>query len=371
MQVRRIIRRPFTVILAAALGAITLVAAPAAQASSTTLCTGSISCLLAGRSDAGYGLLSFISYWNQTPGHNCTNYAAYRLSHGGRLVARPPGTGGAATWGVAARAAGVPVNDSPTVGAIAWWPASASSPSGHVAYVEQVMSDGSVLVSEDNLNGDFRWRHMTRGTGWPSGFIHYPRSNGSPSGVFTSVSAAVAGQIDFWGTSSDPDGGSLLSPSYLVTLGGPRGAAGIESFTFSTAYFTFHRIKAVATRGSTTMYLYALNTPLTAGSDVLLGSRPVTIRSTSRTTASFVDPTITAATTPRMRVTLAPTAGYGRVDITRGSTVLRSIVFEPGGVRTFTLNLPRQARGTHTIYARYRGSTRHLPSHARVSLAVR
>lgn len=369
MHVTRI-GRLLGVILAALMGAVTLVAAPAAQASSTTLCTGSIPCLLIGRSDAGYGLVSVISYWNQTPGHNCTNYVAYRLSHGGRLVDRPPGTAGAATWGGAARTAGVPVNDNPAVGAIAWWPTTSSSPSGHVAYVEQVSSDGSILISEDHLGGDFKWRRLTRGTSWPSGFIHYPRSTGSPSGVFTSVTSEVAGKIDFWGTSSDPDAG-LLTPSYLVTLGGPRGTPGIESFTFSTPYFTFHRIKTVATRGSTTMYLYALNTPLSKGNDVLLGSRPVTIRSTSTTTASLADTTITATTTPKIHVTLTPTAASGRLDITRGSTVLRSIVIAAGGVRTFTISLPRQAKGTHTIYARYRGSSLHQPSSARVSLAVR
>jgi surface antigen len=283
MQVTRI-SRLVGAIVATLLGAATLTLAPAAQASSTTLCTGSIPCLLLGHSDAGYALVSVASYWNQTPGHNCTNYVAYRLSHGGRLVARPPGTGSAWTWGEAARTAGVPVDDSPTVGAIAWWPASSSTP-GHVAYVEEVMSDGSVLVSEENLTSDFKWRHMTRGTGWPSGFIHYPKSDGSPSGVFTSVSSDVAGQIEFWGTSSDPDGGSVLLPKYLVTLGGPRGTAGIESFTFSTGYFNFHRIKGVSRRGKTTMYLYALNTPLTSGKDVLLGSRPVTIKSTIVQTA--------------------------------------------------------------------------------------
>ena len=285
MHVTRGNGRLIGAIIAALLGAATLTAAPAAQASSTTLCTGAIPCLLLGRSDSGYALVSVLSYWNQTPGHNCTNYAAYRLSHGGRLVARPPGTGGAKTWGDAARAAGVPVNDAPLVGAIAWWPASTSTP-GHVAYVEQVMSDGSVLVSEENLSADFRWRRITRGTGWPSGFIHYPRSNGSPSGVFTSVTSVVAGQIDFWGTSMDPDGGSILTPKYLVTLGGPRGTAGIESFTFTTSYFSFHRIKGVAKRGSTRMYLYALNTPLTTGNDTLLGSRLVTIRSTTASAAA-------------------------------------------------------------------------------------
>ncbi|WP_332662523.1 CHAP domain-containing protein [Aeromicrobium sp.] len=351
-----------------------LSAATPAHGTSTLLCKGVVACLLAGRSDAGYAALGIVSYWNQTPGHNCTNYLAYRLTHGGRLVARPPGTGSAYTWGDAARKSGVPVNDSPRVGAVAWWTAAAiGNSSGHVAYVEEVRADGSIVLSEDNLTGDFDWRHLTRGAGWPSGFIHYPQSDGSPFGTFDSVSAPLAGQIDFWGTSSDPDGFLLVvpvAPSYQVTLGGPRGTPGVESFTFTTPYFNFHRTRGVTTRGPTTMYLYALNTLLTKGHDVLLGSRPVTIRDASTTTAAMVDATITAATVPRIKVTLAPTTAAGRVDIVRGTTVLRSFTFASGGTRTFTLSLPYQVRGTHTIYARYVGSTRHLPSSAKVTLTV-
>jgi len=329
-----------------------------------------LACLLAGRSDGGYTAVSILPYWNQVTGHNCTNYIAYRLTHGGRMVARPPGTAGAATWADAARAWGVPVNNVPAVGAIAWWPAGVpGSPTGHVAYVEQVMSDGSILVSEDSLGGDFDWRQLTPGTGWPSAFIHYPPSNGTPQGVFTSVTSTVAGQIDFWATSADPDN-ALLEPGYLVTLGGPRGTPGVETFSFTSPYFTFHRIKTVKTRGPTTMYLYALNTLLTAGSDVLLGSRPVTIRSASTTTAAMVDSTITAATVPKITVTVAPSAAGGKLDITRGTTLLTSVTVAAGGAHTFTLSLPKQVKGTHAIQARYRGSTTYLASSAQVTVTV-
>lgn len=365
-------------ILGTALGVLlfctALSVAPPARAASTLLCKGVLACLLQGRGDAGYTVLGLFSYWNQTAGHNCTNYIAYRLTHNGRIVARPPGTGSAYTWGDSARLAGVPVNDSPAVGAVAWWTAAAvGNASGHVAYVEQVLADGSIVLSEDNLTGDFDWRHVSRGSGWPSGFIHYPQSNGAPSGRFDSVTSPVAGQVDFWGTSMDPDGFLLVvpvDPSYLVTLGGPRGTPGVESFTFSTPYFNFHRTKAVKTRGPTTMYLYALNTLLTSGYDVLLGSRPVTIRDASTTTAAMVAATITAATVPKIKVTLAPTTATGRVEIVRGSTVLTSVTYASGGTRTLTLSLPKQAKGTHSIVARYVGSTKHMPSSATVTLKV-
>jgi surface antigen len=253
-------------------------ATPAQALSIDVVCTGFTGCTTLGRSNGGYGSVFQQSFWNMTAGHNCTNYVAYRLTHG-RLVARPPGTDDALTWGPAAVAAGVPVDDVPTVGAVAWWKAGVggASTSGHVAYVEAILP-GGVLISEDNLNGDFRWRLMTRSDGtWPSGFIHYPASDGSPAGVFTSVASLGGGQLDFWGSAMDPDV-PVGSRTYLVTLGGPRGTAGVETFTFETEFFRFQRTPTVGTRGATTMYLYALNAPGTAGTDALLGHRDVTIR---------------------------------------------------------------------------------------------
>ncbi|MBU0438198.1 CHAP domain-containing protein [Staphylococcus succinus] len=58
--------------------------------------------------------------------------------------------GNANNWASAASAAGYTVNNSPEEGSILQ---STSGPYGHVAYVEDVNSDGSVHVSEMNYNG--------------------------------------------------------------------------------------------------------------------------------------------------------------------------------------------------------------------------
>ncbi len=348
----------------------TFCAAPAQGLSITVLCTGFVGCSTVGRTDGGYGAVYLRSFWGMTAGHNCTNYIAYRLTHG-RLVARPPGTNSAMTWGAAAVRAHVPVDDVPAVGDVAWWEAGiggASATSGHVAYVEAVLP-GAVLVSEDNLHGDFRWRLMTRSDGtWPSGFIHYPASDGSPTGEFISVTSPDAGTLDFWGSASDPDGPSG-SRTYLVSLGGPRGTDGAESYTFESEFFRFHRISHVGTRGPTTMYLYALNAPGTAGSDVLLGQRAVTVRSKSATHASFVDSSIARTQHPKLRVSLAPTRASGTVDVMRGSTLLKRVSLL-SGTRT-TVTLPRQRKGRWTISVRYRRSVAFVASSATVHLTVR
>ncbi|WP_082582411.1 CHAP domain-containing protein [Aeromicrobium sp. Root236] len=348
----------------------TLWAAPAQGLSLTVLCTGFTGCLTIGRTDGGYGAAYLQSFWSMTAGHNCTNYVAYRLTHG-RLVARPPGTNSALTWGPAATQAGIPVDDVPTVGAIAWWDAGvdgASATSGHVAYVEAIVP-GGVLVSEDNLSGDFRWRLMTRLDGtWPSGFIHYPASDGSPSGEFTSVSSPDVGTLDFWGSSMDPDG-PAGNRTYLVSLGGPRGTPGAEVFTFESEFFRFHRISHVSTSGPTSMFLYALNAPGTAGGDALLGQRDVTIRATSVTRASFVDSSITRTQHPRVRISLAPTLASGTVDVMRGSTLVKRVTMISGS--RLTVSLPRQRRGRWALSIRYRGTRTYEASSRTVYLRVR
>src|SRR6478735_8569201 len=140
------------VVLLAAVG----LAGPARSSEWTVLCTGYDACAKAGYSNAGYKDHSSTSYWSQSTGHNCTNYVAYRIVTNGLPNKRP------ATLS----------DDAPAVGSVAWW-GTAFSSTGHIAYVEKVVSANEILVSEDNWGGDFRWRSITRSGGlWPAGFIH-------------------------------------------------------------------------------------------------------------------------------------------------------------------------------------------------------
>lgn len=250
----------------------------ASGTSSTTLCKGFSSCASQGRGHGGYGLVHRRSFWNMRPGHNCTNYVGYRLTHG-RVVARPPGANDSGTWGRAARRAGIPVNGKPRVGSVAWWKPRhhGASSGGHVAYVEAVRRDGSIVISEDHLGGTFMWRVLKRkADAWPSGFIHFKDSDGSPQGRMLWVRSGGDGKVRLSGTAHEPDV-DAGARDYLVTVGGPRGAAGVESFEFSTAYFRFERLASLVTRGPTTVYVYALNTRGTPGADTLLGRAAVTI----------------------------------------------------------------------------------------------
>ena len=116
----------------------------------------------AGYPNAGYKAHASTSYWRQSTGHNCTNYVAYRLVTNGLANTRPATlSGNAYNWGSAFPSQ---TNDAPAVGSVAWWGQSFSG-TGHVAYVEKVVSADEIIVSEDNWGGDFRWRTITRSGG--------------------------------------------------------------------------------------------------------------------------------------------------------------------------------------------------------------
>jgi len=155
-------------------GVCLVAASPPATATSTLLCRGYDGCTAAGMSASGYKAASSTMWWRMYAGHNCTNYVAYRLVKSGLSTERPwSGSGNASNWGPANPSL---TDSAPTVGSVAWWGANVrpAGSSGHVAYVEQVISADEIIVSQDSWGGDFSWARITRvGGSWPSGFIHF------------------------------------------------------------------------------------------------------------------------------------------------------------------------------------------------------
>lgn len=92
---------------------------------------------------------------------NCTWYASGRAKQLGRNAANVNKmTGNAQEWGTQARNANIPTSRTPQVGAIAQWN------SNHVAVVEKVNSDGTVLISESSysskIGGSYDYLYKTR-----------------------------------------------------------------------------------------------------------------------------------------------------------------------------------------------------------------
>lgn len=99
----------------------------------------------------------------------CVSYAAWRVENDDRPGGVPawggrdnqpdtPGHqgGDAHFWDGNAREAGVPVDKTPAVGSVAVWNRNGTEHAwkGHVAYVERIMPDGSLIVSQYNNGGD-------------------------------------------------------------------------------------------------------------------------------------------------------------------------------------------------------------------------
>jgi surface antigen len=154
---------------------------------SSYLCYGYNDCHQKGMGNAGYAQNNDKMYWRMYAGHNCTNYAAYRMVRSGLPNTRPwSGGGNAMYWGSSMARI---TDDVPRVGAVAWWRANTGPAGsvGHVAYVEKVVSADEVIISQDSWGGDFSWAIVTRGSGnWPSGFIHFndrPLTNQTPPAI--------------------------------------------------------------------------------------------------------------------------------------------------------------------------------------------
>ena len=269
-----------------------------AAAAYTSLCSGYSGCAAAEMSDSGYGKVNSAMYWRMTAGHNCTNYVAYRLIQDGMSATRPwTGSGMAYNWGIANAAI---TDQKPAVGAVAWYAAHRSpiGASGHVQYVERVVSDDEIIVSEDNWGGTFHWRRVARASSWPSGFIHFattpPVTSGttSPQGVVDRAWSPTPGQVSVSGWAVDTDA-LKTALAVSVSVGGKAGARGAESHRLGTADaangtvgYRFpgagdrHGLAATLTtakRGSQPVYVYAGNATGTPGHKVLLGTATVTI----------------------------------------------------------------------------------------------
>lgn len=117
-----------------------------------------------------YAVATRLGPWGFKTRHS-TDYVAWRLFQ--RDVAfsanmsGPNGKtgrfGDAGTWAANATVIGFKVDDAPRVGSIAHWAAGeqGASGSGHVAYVERVNADGSVVVSE--FDWSVQYGHSQRG----------------------------------------------------------------------------------------------------------------------------------------------------------------------------------------------------------------
>lgn len=181
--VRRALR---VVLLGAALCAFTLWFTSVARADPSELCAGYTPCNGPGFTTHDYGRAAGQSWWSMYPGINCTNYAAFVESQAFGVPTPSLLLGDADQWGGRAAAAGIPVDQTPTVGSVAVWGADAPGMGGygHVGVVEAVGPGGTYIdVSQSGMgtaNDGYNWERVYRDgsswESWPSSFIHFSGS---------------------------------------------------------------------------------------------------------------------------------------------------------------------------------------------------
>lgn len=246
---------------------------------SSYLCMGYQACREAGMGNAGYAAANDKMYWRMYAGHNCTNYAAYRMIRSGMPNERPWSGGGNATyWGTSMSSI---TDGTPRVGAVAWWKANTgpAGSSGHVAYVERVVSADEIVISQDSWGGDFSWAVVTRSSGnWPSGFVHFndkPLTNTQEPAItgVAKVGAVLTATPGSWKPAS-------VDVSYQWFAGGKA----VRKATDSTFKLTGRRLgQTVTVRTTATQLGYPTRTAMSAPTEPI---QPGQLKNTTPPTIS-------------------------------------------------------------------------------------
>lgn len=101
---------------------------------------------------------AFVDPWGLYT-RECVSYAAWKVASTGRFVPHFGGAGNAKQWPSTVARYGIQSGSAPRAGSVAMWPIGYY---GHVMYVESVNADGSITVSDYNLEWDGLYRTYTR-----------------------------------------------------------------------------------------------------------------------------------------------------------------------------------------------------------------
>lgn len=152
----------------------------------------------------------------------CTSYVAYRANSAGVAFSNgmigPNGVAGwfgsALTWETNASTIGYTVNNIPSVGSIAQWNENngGAGPAGHVAWVKEVNTNGTIFIEEYNWNyGDGSYNERTVAvSNLPDNYIHL---NGSTCG---SGNVVISNQSLTTGLSCSASNSITISPTTTI-----------------------------------------------------------------------------------------------------------------------------------------------------------
>ncbi|WP_313408255.1 Ig-like domain repeat protein [Aeromicrobium sp.] len=338
----------------------------------TVICTAKTKAQVAACDTSGYAAVMHKMHWRMYGGHNCTNYAAYRMQQAGVPEPRIL-LGNARDWHTNAKKLGYTVNQRPAVGAIGQW----SKRSSHVAYVEEV-GNGYLILSEDSYTSKVyrRYKVLTGASWYPERFIHFvtpgttaptpapaPAPAPKPAKAAASVSVSSAAKVS-----------TRVAPKVTVRVaasGGvvPQGRLRVRrgGVTVATTQLT------VASKGRATVTIPRMKRGKQWISAVFDGSSTVkpgtsrTIKVTvtkppkvvSSTTTVSVPATVAHGTRPTVPVVVRSQDGRAMTNAVSvyvdGKLVAapKLTIRKKGRV---SVRLPALAPGAHTVRATYWGS---------------
>lgn len=326
-------------------------------------------------------------HWRMYAGHNCTNYAAYRMQRAG--VPEPKILmGNARDWHTNAKKLGYTVDSKPAVGAIAQWSKAAS----HVAYIEEV-GPKHLIISEDSYTSKtYRRYRVNTGDSWyPERFIHFkdvkapaPETDPEPE---TEPTTAPAKTVSSSVAVSGPAKVSTrIAPKITVKVTAAKGVVPQGTVQIRRGGKTVKTVKLTASaKGTTTVAIPRMKRGKQWISAVYAGSSQVR-KGTSRTIKVVVTkpPKIVSATTavtmaktpivagtrPTATVTVTPTdrrTTTNAVSVYVDGQRIAAPVLTKAKKGKVVVRLPALTAGRHTIRATYWGSKTVRRSHSRTT----
>lgn len=351
----------------------------------TLICTAKTEAQVAKCDTSGYADVMHLMHWRMYAGHNCTNYAAYRMKRAGVPEPRIL-MGNARDWHTNAKKLGYPVDNRPAVGAIAQWSKAAS----HVAYVEQVGS-GFLVLSEDSYTSKtYRRYRVNTGDSWyPERFIHFKDQKApvAPAPVEPSPTPAPAPAVASAVSVSGPAKVSTrIQPKVTVRVKASkgvvpegrvrlrRGGVTVKTVTLKPGHagslaVTLPRMKRGKQWVSAVFDGNAKVRKSTSRTIKVVVTKPPKVVS-AKTTITLPSTTVAAGSRPVATVAVTPSDGRtttNAVSVYVDDRRIASPVLTKARRGKVSVRLPALTAGRHTIRATYWGSKTVKRSKARTT----
>lgn len=333
----------------------------------SVICTAKTKAQVAKCDTSGYAAVMDKMHWRMYAGHNCTNYAAYRMQ---RLGVPEPRIlmGNARDWHTNAKKLGYTVNSTPAVGAIGQWSKAAS----HVAYVEEV-GPGYLVLSEDSYTSKVyrRYRVNTGASWYPERFIHFAKTPVAPTPAPAPVPAKAKATVS---VAAPAKVSTRVAPVVTVKVAASNGSVPSGQLRVRRGGVTVKSVYLTAAKkGTTTVAIPRMKrgkqwiSAVFEGSTAVAAGTSKTVKVTvtnppkvvSSKTAVTVPATLAYGARPTVPVTVTSADGRAmsnKVSVYVDDKLVAAPKVTSGNKGKVSIRLPLLEPGVHYVRATYWGS---------------